>query len=88
MTLFTKITALAITCVALAAPIAQAISTAPLTAAQTARLGAQTEAQGFKGIQRYLEQRHAEQIAQAGAATEAAGFKGIDRYLKQRYGMH
>ena len=82
MTLFTKITALAITCVALAAPIAQANSTAPLTAAETARLGAQTEAQGFKAIDKYLQQRY----AQAGAATEAAGFKGIARYLKQRYG--
>ena len=85
MTLFTKITALAIASVALAAPVAQASRTAPLTAAQTARLGAQTEAQGFKGIDRYLKQHYAEQTAQAGADTEAAGFKGIDRYLRQRY---
>jgi hypothetical protein len=89
MTLFTKITALAITSVALAAPIAHAAGTAPLTSAQTARLGARTEAQGFEGIERYLKQRYAEQraaqTAQAGAETEAAGFNGIDRYLKQRY---
>ena len=55
MTRFTKITALAITSVALAAPIAEGSSTSPLTAAQTVRLGAQTEAQGFKGIDTYLE---------------------------------
>ena len=85
MKLFTKTTALAITCVALAAPIAQASHTAPLAAAQTARLGAQTEATSFKGIQRYLEQRQAEQTAQAAAKTEAAGFKGIQRYLERRY---
>jgi len=85
MTRFTKITALAVTSVALAAPIAQATSSAPLTAVQTARLGAQTEAQSFKGIDRYLRQRYAEQVAQAGAETEAQSFKGIDRYLKQRY---
>jgi hypothetical protein len=86
MTLFTKITALAIACVGLTAPIALASSTAPLTGAETARLGAQTEAQGFKGIEGYLTQRYAEQVAQAGAATEAVGFKGIARYLEQRYG--
>jgi hypothetical protein len=86
MTLFTKITGLAITSVALAAPIAHASSTAPLTAAQTARLGAQTEAQSFKGIDRYLRQQHAEQTAQAGAETEAASFKGIQKYLEQRFG--
>ena len=85
MTLFTKITALAITSVALAAPIAEGSSTSPLTAAQTVRLGAQTEAQGFKGIDTYLRQRYAEQTAQAGAETEATSFKGIDRYLEQRY---
>ena len=49
MTRFTKITALAITSVALAAPIAQASSTAPLTAAQTARLGAQPRRRGSRG---------------------------------------
>lgn len=85
MTLFTKITGLAITAVALAAPIAHASSTAPLTATQTARLGAQTEAQSFKGIDRYLRQQHAEQMAQAGAETEAASFKGIQKYLEQRH---
>ena len=85
MTLFTKITGLAITSVALAVPIAHASSTAPLTTAQTARLGAQTEAQSFKGIDRYLRQQHAEQMAQAGAETEAASFKGIQKYLEQRH---
>jgi hypothetical protein len=85
MTLFTKITGLAIASVALAAPMAHASSTAPLTAAQTARLGAQTEAQSFKGIDRYLRQQHAEQMAQAGAETEAASFKGIQKYLEQRH---
>ena len=85
MTLFTKITGLAIASVALAAPIAHASSTAPLTTAQTARLGAQTEAQSFKGIDRYLRQQHAEQMAQAGAETEAASFRGIQKYLEQRH---
>jgi hypothetical protein len=85
MTLFTKITGLAITSVVLAVPLAHASSTAPLSAAQTARLGAQTEAQGFKGIDRYLRQQHAERMAQAGAETEAASFKGIDRYLRQQH---
>jgi len=85
MTLFTKITGVAIASVALAAPIAHASSTAPLTAAQTARLGAQTEAQSFKGIDRYFRQQHAEQMAQAGAETEAASFKGIQKYLEQRH---
>jgi len=51
-----------------------------------ARLGAQTEAQGFKGIDGYLKQQYAEQTEQAGAETEAASFKGIDGYLKQRFG--
>jgi hypothetical protein len=86
MTRFTKIMGLAITSAALAVPIAYASSTAPLTAAQTARLGAQTEAQSFKGIDRYLRQQHAERMAQAGAETEAASFKGIQRYLEQRFG--
>src|SRR6476646_2697038 len=88
MTLFTKVMGLAITALVLAAPIAHASSTAPLTAAHTARLGAQTEAQGFMGIDRYLKlpftQQNAAQTAQAGAQTEAISFMGIDRYLKLR----
>jgi hypothetical protein len=89
MTRLTKVTGLVVTSVALAAPVAHASSTAPLTAAHTARLGAQTEAQGFKGIDRYLKlrftQQSAAQTAQAGAQTEAISFKGIDRYLKLRF---
>jgi hypothetical protein len=89
MTRFTTIMALVITSVALAAPMAHASSTAPLTATETARLGGQTEAAGFKGIDRYLKlhfaQKHAAQTAQARDVAKAAWYKAENRYLKQRY---
>jgi hypothetical protein len=84
MTRITKITALAVSSVALAASIAQASSTAPLTAEQTARLGAQTEATGYSGLSRYAEARSTDQLAQAGAQTEATGYTRIAQYLQQR----
>jgi uncharacterized membrane protein len=87
MTLFTKITGLAIASVALAAPLAHASSTAPLTAAQTARLGAQTEAQGFKGIDRYLRQQHTEPMAHPGAPAWLLALEAHSVALDRQYGL-
>ena len=79
MTRFTKITAVAVASAALAAPIAQA-GAASLTPAQTARLGAETEAIGFTNITRYLVQHGERTAAPNGSQTEAAGFKALARY--------
>ena len=51
-----------------------------MSKAETARLGAKTEAQGFLNLNRYAHQRYAAQTAQLGAKTEAQGFLNLARY--------
>jgi hypothetical protein len=53
-----------------------------MSKAETARLGAKIEAQGFLNLNRYAHQRYAAQIAQLGAATEARGFLNLARYAR------
>ena len=48
-----------------------------MSKAETARLGAKTEAQGFLNLNRYAHQRYAAQTAQLGAKTEAQGFLNL-----------
>ena len=54
-------------------------------AAETATLGAKTEAQGFLNLAGYAPQRRAAQVAQLGAKTEAQGFLNLAGYAPQRH---
>src|SRR5262245_13749582 len=51
-----------------------------MSKAETARLGAKTEARGFLNLARYARQRYAAEIAQLGAQTEARGFLNLAHY--------
>src|SRR3984893_9395100 len=81
---FVKTIALAVVVAAVAAPFAQAV----LTASQTSRLGAQTEAAGYLAITKYLvDNSLSADVAALGARTEAKGFIALSRYLVTAGGL-
>jgi hypothetical protein len=74
--------ALTLVTVAVAVPTAGASGSKQLTKTQIARLGAQTEADGFIALTRYLVRRDVAtpSLADLAARTEAKGYEAITRY--------
>jgi hypothetical protein len=84
-----KIIATALGVAAFVVPAAQGGGSARPTPAEISRLGAQTEAQGFVGLSRYLVTRFgsglsAADVSRLGSETEAQGYRAISTHLVQQ----